>query len=351
MDEFAMGVSTENSAYGVTKNPHDTNRVPGGSSGGSTACIAMDGALVALGTDTGGSCRQPASFCGVVGLKPTYGIVSRHGLTAMGSSLDVVGVIAKNISDTQIVFDFIKGGDVMDSTSISDDFYKKKNVEKFIIGIPRDFIGAGVDEKVLENFEEIILKLKSLGYTIKDINLPYAKYAVPAYYIVTPAEISANLARFDGMRYGVSKNGENLLEVYKKSRGQGFGKEVRRRILLGTYVLSHGYHDAYYNKATTVRKLIVNDYNKAFEQVDLILTPTTTGPAFKIGEKVNDPVKMYLEDIFTGPANMAGLPAISIPSGFTEIDGKNLPLGIQFMAPHGAEDLLFEVGKKFEAFK
>ncbi len=351
MDEFAMGVSTENSAYGVTKNPHDLKRVSGGSSGGSTACIAMNGALVALGSDTAGSCRQPASFCGVVGLKPTYGTVSRYGLIAMGSSLDVIGAIGKNISDVQIVFDFIKGRDKMDSTSISSEFYKKKSVSQPAIGIPRDFIKEGIDPRVIINFEETIKKLKSVGYLVRDIELPYVKYSVPAYYIITPAEISANLARFDGMRYGSSSEGKNLKEVYEKSRGKGFGKEVRRRILLGTYVLSHGYHDAYYNKANTIRRLIINDYNKAFEKVDLILTPTTTGPAFKIGEKVNDPVKMYLEDIFTGPANMAGLPAVSIPAGFVEEEGKKLPLGIQFMAPHGREDLLFEVGKKFETIR
>lgn len=357
MDEFAMGVSTENSAFGVTKNPHDISRVPGGSSGGSTAAVAAEMALVALGTDTGGSCRQPASFCGVVGLKPTYGIVSRHGLTAMGSSLDVVGAIGKNISDVEIVFDFIKGEDTLDSTSIRADFYKKKikeNNVKSIIGIPREFIKEGVDKEVLINFEESLKKLESLGYAIKNIELPYAKYAVPAYYIVTPAEISANLARFDGIRYGQREEGDNLMDVYKKSRAKGFGPEVRRRILLGTYVLSYGYFDAYYNKANAVRNLIINDYATAFEKVDIILTPTTTGPAFKIGEKVNDPVKMYLEDIFTVGANMAGLPAISIPSGFIEVEGlpaqagKKLPLGIQFMAPHGREDLLFEIGKKFE---
>ncbi|MEK7080774.1 MAG: amidase family protein, partial [Patescibacteria group bacterium] len=342
------GSSTENSAYKVTKNPHDTKRVSGGSSGGSTACIAMGGALVALGTDTAGSCRQPASFCGVVGLKPTYGIVSRNGLTAMGSSLDVAGVIGKNILDVQTVFDFIKGHDEMDSTSIPDGFYKKKIAKKPVIGVPKHFLKEGLDEKMLLNFQETIKKLEFLGYVIKDIELPHVKYSVPSYYIITPAEISANLARFDGIRYGHNIEGENLMEVYRKSRGKGFGKEVRRRILLGTYVLSHGYHDAYYNKANAIRNIIANDYNKAFEKVDLILTPTTTGPAFKIGEKVNDPVKMYLEDIFTGPANMAGLPAISIPSGFTEEEGKQLPLGIQFMAPHGREDLLFEVGKKFE---
>lgn len=351
MDEFAMGVSTENSAYGVTKNPYDTKRVSGGSSGGSTACIAMNGALVALGSDTGGSCRQPASFCGVVGLKPTYGSVSRNGLMAMGSSLDVIGSIGKNVSDVEILFNAIKGSDEMDSTSIPLDFYEKKVIDKPVIGIPRNFIREGVDTKVLINFEETITKLKSLGFIIMDIELPYVKYAVPAYYIVTPAEISANLARYDGMRYGLHKSGKNLLEDYTLTKGVGFGPEVRRRILLGTYVLSHGYHDAYYNKANSVRDLIVNDYKKAFKEVDLILTPTTTGPAFKIGEKVSDPVKMYLEDIFTGPANMTGIPAISIPSGFIEVEGEKLPLGIQFMAPHGREDLLFDIGKRFEAIK
>lgn len=348
MDEFAMGVSTENSAYGVTKNPYDTKRVPGGSSGGSAACIAMNGALVALGSDTAGSCRQPASFCGVVGLKPTYGGISRHGLMAMGSSLDVIGAIGKNILDVQTVFNFIKSQDEMDSTSISSEFYKKKIITKPIIGIPKDFIKEGVDERVIQNFNETIEKLKSLGYEIKDIELPYVKYAVPAYYIITPAEISANLARFDGIRYGLSEKADKLFDVYTKSRGKGFGKEVRRRILLGTYVLSYGYHDAYYNKANAIRNLIINDYDKAFEQVDLILTPTTTGPAFKIGEKVNDPVKMYLEDIFTVPANMTGLPAISIPSGFALEDGGKLPLGIQFIAPHQREDILFTIGKDFE---
>ncbi len=348
MDDGAMGVSTETSAYGVTKNPHDVSRVPGGSSGGSTAAIAADMALVALGSDTGGSCRQPAAFCGVVGLKPTYGAVSRHGLISMGSSLDVIGSIGKNVSDAEIVFNLIKGLDEMDSTSISSDFYKTKKVSKPVIGVPRDFIKEGVDKEVLLNFEEALKKLEKAGYEIKDVSLPYVRYAVPAYYVVVPAEISANLARLDGMRYGYSADGASLMEVYKKSRGEGFGREVRRRILLGTYVLSHGYHDAYYNKANAIRNLIINDYNEAFKKVDLILTPTTTGPAFKIGEKVTDPVKMYMEDIFTGVANMAGLPAMSIPSGFVEAEGKNLPLGIQFMAPHGGEDLLFDIGKKFE---
>ena len=351
MDEFAMGVSTENSAYGVTKNPHDIKRVPGGSSGGSTASVAINCALVALGSDTGGSCRQPASFCGVVGLKPTYGSVSRHGLISMASSLDVIGPIGKNVSDVEMIFNLIKGRDEMDSTSISADFYEKKIIDKPVIGVPRHFLKEGVDARVLLNLEETIKKLESAGFVVKDIKLPFVKYSVPAYYIVVPAEISANMARFDGVRYGLHKDGENLKGDYLKTKGSGFGTEVKRRILLGTYVLSAGYQDAFYNKATAVRELIINDYNKAFKKVDLILTPTTTGPAFKIGEKINDPVKMYLEDIFTGPANMAGIPAISIPSGFVEEEGKSLPLGIQFMAPHGREDLLFRVGKKFETLQ
>ncbi len=357
MDEFAMGVSTENSAYGVTKNPHDPKRVSGGSSGGSTACVAMNGALVALGSDTGGSCRQPASFCGVVGLKPTYGSVSRNGLIAMGSSLDVIGAIGKNISDVEVIFNLIKGRDEMDSTSVNlreGLSFVKNEGQSFtapIIGVPRHLIGEGMDHEALLNFEETVEKFKSIGYAILNIELPYVKYSVPSYYVITPAEISANLARFDGIRYGIHKDGENLEDDYLRTKGYGFGPEVKRRILLGTYVLSHGYYDAYYSKATMVRELIVNDYKKAFSKVHLVLTPTTTGPAFKIGEKINDPVKAYLEDIFTGPANMAGLPAISIPSGFVQREGEKLPLGIQLIAPHQREDLLFEVGKEFEKIR
>lgn len=348
MDEFAMGVSTENSAFGVTKNPYDTKRVPGGSSGGSTAAVAIDGALVALGSDTGGSCRQPAAFCGVVGFKPTYGSISRHGLIAMGSSLDIIGPITRSVTDAEILFNAIKGEDKMDSTSISQDISEKKDMSKLVIGIPREFLKMVEDERILSNFNEAVLKLESFGYQIKDIVLPNVKYTVPVYYIISPAEVSSNLARFDGVKYGLHVDaGGNLLEDYFKSRAVGFGPEVKRRIILGTYVLSSGYHDAYYNKAMAVRDLITLDYKKAFEEVDVILTPTTTGPAFKIGEKVNDPVKMYLEDIFTGPANIAGLPAISVPSGYVEEEGSKLPLGIQFMASHDCENILFEIGKKF----
>jgi aspartyl-tRNA(Asn)/glutamyl-tRNA(Gln) amidotransferase subunit A len=345
MDEFAMGASTENSAFGVTKNPHDLKRVPGGSSGGSTASVAGNMALVALGSDTGGSIRQPSAFCGTVGLKPTYGSVSRSGLIALGSSLDIIGPIGKSVSDVEAVFKTIKGKDELDSTSISKDLYEKKKVDKPVIGVPKiQWISDQMNPKILENLEEAVSKLESLGYEVKEVKLPNVRYAVPAYYILLPAEASANLARFDGVKYGLHKDGENLIDDYFKTRGAGFGTEVRRRILLGTYVLSAGYHDAYYNKAMAVRGLIVEDYKKAFKDVDVILTPTTAGPAFKLGEKINDPVAMYLEDIFTVPANHTGLPAISIPFG--ELEG--LPLGIQFMAPHNREDILFEIGKAFE---
>ena len=350
MDEFAMGSSTENSAYGVTKNPHDLERVPGGSSGGSAAAVAADMALVTLGSDTGGSVRQPSAFCGVVGLKPTYGSVSRSGLIAMGSSLDIVGPIGKSVSDVEVVFDLVKGQDKMDSTSLPNaaNEANEANEAKSVIGVPRHFLETdGIGEDVLSNLDDVVSKLESLGYKIEDIELPSAKYSIPSYYVVMPAEASANLARFDGVKYGLHKDGENLIDDYFKTRGKGFGTEVKRRILLGTYVLSAGYYDAYYNKAIAVRDLIREDYRKAFEDVDVILTPTTAGPAFKIGEKVNDPVAMYLEDVFTGPANMTGLPAISVPSGVVSVDGKDLPLGIQLIAPHQREDLLFKVGKEF----
>ncbi|MEK9184631.1 MAG: Asp-tRNA(Asn)/Glu-tRNA(Gln) amidotransferase subunit GatA [Patescibacteria group bacterium] len=347
MDEFAMGGSTENSAFGVTKNPYDTSRVAGGSSGGSASAVAMDGALVSLGSDTGGSVRQPASFCGLVGLKPTYGSISRYGLMAMGSSLDQIGPIAKSVTDVEIIFNAIRGKDIMDSTTISENTYSKKDLKnkKPIIGISMDFMKkGGIDKDVLKNFEASITKLKSLDYEIKEILLPNIHYSLSAYYIIMPAEVSANLARFDGVKYGLHKDGKNLLEDYSLTRGEGFGKEVRRRILLGTYVLSSGYYDAYYNKANSVRKIIRDDFNNAFEKVDAILTPTAPTPAFKIGEKNTDPLQMYLEDIFTVTANLTGMPAISIPSGFT---ASGLPIGMQFTASHGREDIIFSVGKEF----
>ena len=349
-DEFAMGGSTENSAYGVTKNPHDISRVAGGSSGGPVVAVTANMALGALGSDTGGSVREPSAFCGIVGIKPTYGRVSRYGLIAMGSSLDCIGQIAKTVEDAQIIFNAVYGYDVLDSTTISYTTYPKLSYKK-VIGVPWDLINAdGVDPKVKENFTQSIKKLETLGFKIKDISLKNLDIALAVYYIIMPAEASTNLARFDGVRYGLHKDGNNLFEDYMKTKGAGFGKEVRRRILLGTYVLSHGYYDAYYRKADLVRKVLKKEFNKAFESVDFVVTPTAPFIAWKIGEK-SDPVSVWLADIFSVTANIVGVPAISLPSGFSEIEGKKLPLGIQFMAPHGAEELLFEVGKKFEAIK
>ncbi len=349
MDEFAMGGSTENSAFGVTKNPFDTSRVAGGSSGGTAGAIAMNGALAGLGSDTGGSIRQPASFCSLVGLKPTYGRVSRYGVMAMGSSLDQIGPFGKTVLDTEIIYNAIAGKDIKDSTTISDTTYKTKSISKKpVIGIPRHFLGGdGIDKDVMNNFNESIDKLKSMGYEIKDVNLPNISYSLAVYYVIMPAEVSSNLSRFDGVRFGLHKEGKTGIDDYFETRGVGFGKEARRRILLGTYVLSSGYYDAYYNRANAVRRIITQDFVKAFENVDIILTPTTPAPAFKIGEKVSDPVAMYLEDIFTVTANLTGMPAMSIPSGFSVKDGNKLPLGLQMTARHGEENLLFAVGKEF----
>lgn len=350
MDEFAMGGSTETSAFGVTKNPHDITRVPGGSSGGSAAALAASAALGALGTDTGGSIRQPASFCGVVGLKPTYGSVSRSGLMAMASSLDQAGPFAKTVEDAEIIFDCIKGHDPMDSTSYPDELVAQKQFGKpKVIGVPVDFVRAkGVDPRVLKNFEESLEAMKKEGYEVKEISLPTLAHGLSVYYILMPAEVSSNLARLDGVRYGYHADGANLLEDYMKSRGEGFGREVRRRILLGTYVLSSGYYDAYYGRARAVQEKLKQDLALAFKDVDIIATPTAPTPAFKIGEKSSDPLAMYLADIFTVPVNIAGVPAISIPCGFVEEEGSKLPLGIQFIAPHFGESVLFAAGKDFE---
>ncbi len=360
MDEFAMGGSTENSAFGVTKNPHDKTRVPGGSSGGSAAALAVGGALGALGSDTGGSIRQPAAFCGVVGLKPTYGSVSRSGLMAMASSLDQIGPFAKTVEDAEIIFDCIRGYDSMDSTSYPNELVEKtrqnfsmKNLsgqgKPKVIGVPTEFVHAkGVDPRVIKNFEESIVVIKKAGYEVREISLPSLAHGLSVYYILMPAEVSSNLARFDGVRYGYHGYGANLLEDYMRSRGEGFGREVRRRILLGTYVLSSGYYDAYYTRANAVREILRKDLEEAFKDVDIIVTPTTPTPAFKIGEKSSDPLQMYLADIFTVPVNIAGVPAISVPSGFVEEDGAQLPLGIQFIAPHFREDVLFAIGRDFE---
>jgi len=346
MDEFALGGSTENSAYGVTKNPHDILRVAGGTSGGSAAAVASNMALAALGSDTGGSVREPAAFCGVVGMKPTYGKTSRYGLIAAASSLEGVGTMGKTTEDAQILFDVIKGNDVSDSTSITDETYQRiKKKDKFSIGVPWDLINQdGIDSQVKENFKQAVKNLEKLDFKIKDIKLPNC---LALYYIINFAEVSSNLARLDGVRYGLHVDGKNLLEDYLLTKRQGFGKETRRRILLGTYVLSAGYYDAYYGKAQKARTALRKEFKELFSSVDLILTPTSPIPAWKIGEK-SDPLSMYLVDVFTVTANIVGVPAISLPSGFMEIEGKNLPLGIQFMAPHGAEELLFDVGKKFE---
>ncbi len=347
MDEFAMGSSTETSAYGKTKNPRDTARVPGGSSGGSAAAVASDMALAALGSDTGGSIRQPAAFCGIVGMKPSYGAVSRFGLMAMASSLDQIGPFTKTVEDAELVFEAIRGCDPMDSTTIPENIVPKISAGKKIkIGIPRDFLSMkGLDPRVLENFEETIKKLEGKGYEIIDVSLPYMKYSLATYYIIMPAEVSSNLARFDGIRFGLSVQGSDVSDSYKKTRAQGFGEEVRRRILLGAYVLSAGYADAYYRNALKARKLIRKDFERIFKEVDLIATPTTPSPAFKLGEKMNDPLQMYLADIFTVPANMAELPAISVPCGTVNEEGKELPLGLHLIAPYFDEDVMFKTGR------
>jgi aspartyl-tRNA(Asn)/glutamyl-tRNA(Gln) amidotransferase subunit A len=346
MDEFAMGGSTENSAFGATKNPHDTARVPGGSSGGSAAVVAYGGVPVALGSDTGGSIRQPASFCGIVGLKPTYGAVSRYGLMAMGSSLDQIGPFGNTVDDVESVFNIISGHDELDSTSVPNDKRVTSDDKRKKIGVPWSFVRRdGVDEEVLKNFEASVEKLKASGYEVVDVNLEHLEKSLSVYYVVVFAEISSNLARYDGIRYGMSVKDEAVIKGYFCTRTEGFGDEVRRRILLGTYVLSSGYYDAYYNKANLVREMLRSEFANVFENVDAIAMPTSPIPAFKIGEKSHDPLSMYLADIFTVPVNIVGLPAISIPSGMTS---GNLPLSLQLVAPHFAESTLFTIGRDFE---
>ncbi len=346
MDEFALGSSTENSAYGPTKNPIDTSRVPGGTSGGSAAAVAATMALAALGSDTGGSIRQPAAFCGVVGMKPTYGAVSRYGLIAAASSLDQIGAIAKNVADVHTVLDAIRGHDANDSTSLPDAPASGGAQQEKRIGVPRSFL-KNLDPEILAQFEATLQRLAGIGYEIQDIEIPALEYALAVYYIINPAEVSTNLSRFDGIRYGHSVDAEAIQEVYTKSRGTGFGPEVRRRILVGTFVLSSGYVDAYYRKARAVRELIRTDLTKAFENVDAIAMPTAPSVAFKFGEKA-DPVSLYLGDIFTVPVNLVGVPAISIPSGTVEREGKHLPIGFQLVAPHGGEETLFAIGSDVE---
>jgi aspartyl-tRNA(Asn)/glutamyl-tRNA(Gln) amidotransferase subunit A len=343
MDEFAMGSSTENSAYGVTKNPHDNTKVPGGSSGGSAAAVAAGLCVAALGSDTGGSIRQPAAFCGVVGMLPTYGTVSRHGLMAMGSSLDVIGPMTHTTHDAEIFYNAFKGKDTYDATSLE---HAPVAPLKKRLAIPKNiFSGGGFDPELKTNFTSLVEKLKAAGYTIDEIELPHFADSLAVYYILMPAEVSSNLARLDGIRYGDRADSASINDVYGDTRGALFGTEVRRRILLGTYVLSHGYYDAYYNKAIALRGTIRKELEHALQQYDAILTPTTPTPAFGIGEKVNDPVSMYLSDLFTVPANIAQHPAISIPSG---ISSAGLPFGVQFIAARFAEDTLFTLGKTIE---
>ena len=350
MDEFAMGASTENSALQKTRNPKDLTRVPGGSSGGSAAAVASDMAVAALGSDTGGSIRQPAGFCGVVGLKPTYGAVSRFGLIAMASSLDQIGPITKTVEDARILFDAIKGHDEYDATSAPDTVWgglKSPNLKDMTIGIPKEYFIKGMEPEVAKKIEEARRDLDKLGVRFKNISLPHTKYAIACYYILVPAEVSTNLARFDGIRYASRGNGAgDLLETYLQNRGEGFGPESTRRILLGTFALSSGYYDAYYLKAQKVRTLIKQDFDEAFKTVDVIFTPTSPTVPFKLGERADDPLSMYLADIFTVPANLAGLPAISIPVK----SDRGLPVGFQLMGKPYHEHEILRVGEEYEAF-
>jgi aspartyl-tRNA(Asn)/glutamyl-tRNA(Gln) amidotransferase subunit A len=356
MDEFAMGSSNENSAFGPVKNPHNKECVSGGSSGGSAVSVACGATLGSFGSDTGGSIRQPAALCGVVGMKPTYGAVSRFGVVSMASSLDQIGPFAKTVSDSEILFNAIRGKDLHDATTFEKKELRSRPIgeeRKTVIGIPKEYFIDGVDPYVSKYIDEAITKFKKLGFSFKEISLPHTKYALSTYYIIMPAEVSTNLARFDGVRYlGVSeieKDVKNLKDLYIKTRGVGFGKESRRRILLGTFVLSSGYYDAYYAKAQKVRTLISEDFTKAFEEVDVILTPTTPTPAFKLGEKTNDPLSMYLSDIFTIPVNLAGLPGISIPVKKFVVGSGELPVSFQLIGKHYHEADLFTLGKEYES--
>ncbi|MGO0059077.1 Asp-tRNA(Asn)/Glu-tRNA(Gln) amidotransferase subunit GatA [Brevibacillus fluminis] len=351
MDEFAMGGSNENSGFYPAKNPWNTEYVPGGSSGGSAAAMAARQFFFTLGSDTGGSIRQPAAFCGVVGLKPTYGRVSRFGLVAFASSLDQIGPITKNVEDSAYVLQAIAGHDPFDSTSANVDVpdYLSAltgDVKGLRIGVPKELIGEGIDPEVREAVLAALKQLEGMGATWAEVSMPHTEYAVPAYYLLSSSEASSNLARFDGVRYGVrADNAENLIELYKESRSQGFGPEVKRRIMLGTYALSSGYYDAYYKKAQQVRTLIINDFKEVFSQFDVILHPTTPTTAFKIGDKVDDPVKMYLEDICTVPVNLAGLPAISVPCGLAS---NGMPIGLQIVGKTFDEATILRVAHAYE---
>lgn len=355
LDEFAMGASTESSAYGCVKNPWDLDRVPGGSSGGSAAVVSSGEATFTLGSDTGGSIRQPASFCGVVGLKPTYGRVSRYGLMALASSLDQIGPITNTVEDAAWIFGVISGEDNRDSTSISeasDDFVDNyyPHIKGRTCGVPKEYFGEGIDPKVKKVTDDAIRKLEDLGANVKEVSLPHTKYALACYYIIMPAEASSNLARYDGIKYGFSAvrdskdSVKNLLDVYLKSRAEGLGEEVKRRIMIGSFVLSSGYHDEYYKKALKVRTKIAEDFKRVYEEVDFLAAPVTPTTAFKIGEKTNDPLSMYMSDILTVSANIAGIPSISVPCGF--VDG--MPCGMQFMGNYYNEKMILQAAGAYE---
>jgi aspartyl-tRNA(Asn)/glutamyl-tRNA(Gln) amidotransferase subunit A len=350
-DEFAMGSSTENSAFGVTRNPWDTERIPGGSSGGSAAAVAADECIASLGTDTGGSIRQPAALCGVVGLKPTYGRISRYGLVAFASSLDQIGPFTKNVSDAATLLGVLSGHDLRDSTSVSQSVPNyiaalDGNIRGLKLGLPKEYMIGGLNAEIKSAVDASVKKFSELGAEIVEISLPHTDYAVATYYIIATAEASANLARFDGIRYGARVDGNDPIELYSKTRGAGFGAEVKRRIILGTYVLSSGYYDAYYLRAQKVRTLIRKDFLDAFEKVDAIVTPTSPTAAFKLGEKSDDPLQMYLSDIFTISCNLAGICGISIPCGFTK--SPKLPIGLQLLGKPFGEEALLKIAHAYE---
>ena len=351
MDEFAFGSSTETSCYGPTRNPWALDRIPGGSSGGSAAAVSADEAIFALGSDTGGSIRQPAGLCGVVGLKPTYGRVSRYGLIAFASSLDQIGPITKDVEDSAILLKAISGHDEMDSTSANipvADYASgiKKNIKGLRLGIPKEYFIEGMDEDVKDSIKSAIEELEKLGAVCEDTSLPHTEYAVSVYYLVATAEASSNLARFDGVQYGLRpENIKSIADMYKKTRREGFGDEAKRRIILGTFALSSGYYDAYYLKALKVRTLIKKDFDEAFKKFDALITPTSPTAAFKIGEKISDPLTMYLSDIFTISANLAGIPGISIPCGFTK---SNLPIGLQILGKPFDEEIILRIAWNYE---
>lgn len=354
MDEFAMGSSTENSSFKSTRNPWDLSRVPGGSSGGSAAAVAADAAFGALGTDTGGSIRQPASLCGIVGVKPSYGRVSRFGLVAFASSLDQVGPITKTVRDGAMIMNAIAGHDTQDSTSLNEpppDYTKNLggDLKEVRLGLPKEYMIEGIDPQVKSAIEVAIKQLQSLGAEMVEVSLPHTEYGIAVYYFLATAEASANLARFDGVRYGHrAENPRDIVDHYGRTRGEGFGQEVKRRIVLGTYVLSSGYYDAYYLRAQKVRELIRQDFAHVFEKVDAIVSPTSPVPAFKLGERTGDPLQMYLADIFTSPANLAGICGISLPCGFARIDNRQLPIGLQLLGKPLGEARIFEIAHAYE---